>query len=140
MTKTLRGLLFATLAGVLTFGAAASLNLDADDLGAGSDAVESCDTDGVRVRWNTETPAANEFLNLVTITGIADRCIGQEIRFTVTDAGGTVLGFGVGTVNDVPDPFEPEALISVNTSGGPDVALADIAGIAVTISGIPTSS
>ena len=74
MKRVLTSLLFATLAGALVFGFAASLPVTAQDLGAGKDDVTSCDeTDGVDVtfNWDVNDPT---LINTIFVTGINAAC------------------------------------------------------------------
>ena len=139
--KIIQGALFATAAGALTFGAAASLNVGADDLGSGSAPVQSCDTDGVRVMWNTETPV-DDRLNMATLDGLDTRCIGQEARVQVFDADGNMIGWGVDTIFLAAGVTQ--ALIGINANGpfapyNPP-AIADVASTTLTITGAATST
>ena len=79
MKKMVITLLMATMAGALTFGAAASLSVSANDLGSGGTLVAACDTDGINVVWTDLNP----LMHSVDITGVDDRCDGQELAFTV---------------------------------------------------------
>lgn len=82
----------AVVVGLLVFGltaaSASSLGgLDSSGLGAATSVVASCDTDGVRVTFDTEY-AANldeHELRRVVVRGIHDDCIGQFMSVTVSN-------------------------------------------------------
>ena len=103
MKKVIIALLLATMAGALTFGAAASLGLTSQDLGAGRAPVESCDTDNVNVQWFGVSPYKVHLLD------VDNRCDGQEAIFTVTQPDGHIDQFFF-TV-----PVDPSTTVPVST-------------------------
>lgn len=85
MKRVLLSLLFATLAGALVFGAAANLPVTAQDLGAGRDAVTSCDeTDGVDVSftWDVNDPAV---ITAIKVADIHIECDDLTVYVSVLD-------------------------------------------------------
>jgi hypothetical protein len=82
----------AALAAATVAAFAAGLGgLSADDLGGGSDAVESCDSDGFTPSYTTS--AGN--VTAVTIDGIADPgCEGGSLYVTLADSTGAGIGSG----------------------------------------------
>jgi hypothetical protein len=97
--------ILAVLSAASLVAFAASLGgLSADDLGGGSDTVESCDSDGFTPSYTTS--AGN--VTAVTVGGIADPgCEGGMLSVTLTDSAGTGIGSGgpqtVSTDGDVLD-------------------------------------
>lgn len=90
----------AVAAAVAAFGAvtasAASLGtLTVKSLGASTDVVASCDTDGVTVAYTTAYgAAAKEYqVSSVNLSGVAAACAGQSVSVTVAN-GTTVLSSG----------------------------------------------
>lgn len=93
----------AVVAAVAAFGAvsasAASLgNLNVKSLGASTDVVASCDSDGVAVAYTTAYAAgAKEYqVSAVNLSGIATACAGLTVSVTVAN-GTTVLSSGTVT-------------------------------------------
>ena len=81
----------------LSLASAATLDINSNSLGAGTEVVASCDTDGVDVGFETAYVAAAGGVDAtynatdVNVTGIDAACAGQEIRITVAD-GDTAVG------------------------------------------------
>ncbi len=92
MKKIVLTVLFATVAGALTFGAAASLPVSSQNLGSGGIGVVSCDTDGVEVSllgpWFDAGGAAysEETVNLADVPG------GAVCRVGITRGSSPVKG------------------------------------------------
>jgi hypothetical protein len=105
-------------------GAAASLAVSGDDLGAGAAAVGACDSDGpAGLGGATITDYAVDGSNrvtTVTVSGLNGTCAGGMLALTLTDQLGTELG--TGTANSISTPSQ-----TVNIGGtGPDAnAVAD---------------
>ena len=99
MKKAIHGALFATVAGALTFGAAATLPVNASNLGAGSSAVVSCDTDGVDVDFGLQF-GEPELVNAVVVNDIAAACLGEAIRVSLSDSGSGIIATGDLLVSD----------------------------------------
>ena len=74
----------------LTLASAAQLNINSASLGAGTEVVASCDTDGVDVGFETAYGTVGYNATDVNVTDIAATCDGQDIAITLTDAGGVV--------------------------------------------------
>jgi hypothetical protein len=126
MKKILLAALFATVAGALVFGAAASLTVNSNDLGSGGDDVTSCDLLGVTVSYGVNS-ADNSRIDTVTVDDIDDvNCAGETVYVTLTDAGDAVLAGGNGSST-------PVAGTSVDVTV--DVAAAEVHGVDVTITG-----
>lgn len=77
LRKGVFALLLASIAGSLTFGAAASLSLTSDDLGSGTAPIESCDAEGINVSWQGVSPFQ------ATLSDVDNRCDGQAYVLTV---------------------------------------------------------
>jgi hypothetical protein len=123
MQKYLQGALFATVAGALTFGAAASLNVHADNLGGGAVGVVSCDAD-VDVSF---APAAGEpeLVGAIVISNIDAACEGQTATVSVSNLGSAILATGSETVAG--------DTLTVPLTSAPQAA--QIAEVSVTITG-----
>lgn len=120
----------AVLAGVAITGvvgaAAASLGgVNNETLGAGSDAVESCNTDGVDVAFTTAWDTGKFVVQDVVVTSIDPECNGNDIEVVLTD-GTDELGSATGTVAG------GAATLDVS---GEDVDAEDVEGVGVVISG-----
>jgi hypothetical protein len=92
----------AVLVFSLIAASAASLGgVTTADLGADTEVVASCDEDGVDVDFGTpaysDTSGVYE-VDSVTVSGIADACLGAAIAVTVADVSDASLGEGSGTV------------------------------------------
>jgi hypothetical protein len=85
-----RIILALALAGVLggaVYGAAASLGgLSGQNFGADDAVVASCDSDGVRVNFQfaLDPVAGKLIVHDVTLTGLADACIGKRAELYLT--------------------------------------------------------
>jgi hypothetical protein len=99
---------------------AASLNITSS-LGAGNNAVASCDTS-----FGATYTTVSGNVTAVDVTGIASQCIGGALSVTLTNTAGTALGSGgPATVSG--------ATRSVSISGSPDGDL--VTGIRISIEG-----
>ncbi|MGB7859753.1 MAG: hypothetical protein WBM90_04590 [Acidimicrobiia bacterium] len=104
MRRKLIALIIAVVAFSLIAASAASLGgINTADVGADTEVVASCDTDGVdvsyRFRW---AQARGEYeIRRVIINGIADACLGQQISMTINHPGGT-LSRGPSPINNRP--------------------------------------
>jgi hypothetical protein len=84
----------------LSLASAATLSINANSLGAGTDLVASCDTDGVDVGFGTAWDAVGNDgydATAVDVTSIDAACNGQDIAVTLT-AAGVVVDEVTGTV------------------------------------------
>lgn len=90
------GLLAGGLVAGSVFGLAASLDVTAKGLGAGTGTVTSCDTNGVSVNYVFDGSNVTD----VAISGIAATCENAKMDITVTDGGAgataTVASVGAG--------------------------------------------
>ncbi|HEX9682232.1 MAG TPA: hypothetical protein VGA13_04070 [Acidimicrobiales bacterium] len=126
MKKILLAALFATVAGALVFGAAASLGVNSNDLGSGGDDVVSCDLNGVDVTYGVDDED-NSRIDTVTVADIDEtNCAGETVYVTLSDDSNVVLAGGTGS-------SAPVAGTSVDVTV--DVAAADVHGVDVTITG-----
>lgn len=97
----------AALAAALVFssviGMAASLGgVNAEELGADSAVVASCDTDGVTTSYATTYTAAGTAgykVGDVVVGGIADACDGATMSVTLTNGSDASLGDATTTVD-----------------------------------------
>lgn len=107
------------------FAAAALINIDTPNLGAGDETVATCDSD-VGVEYTIDYDNVTDFrfeVTNVTVTGIDDvACDGQDVEVVLTD-GGLNVGEGAGVV----------AGTSVLVAISPDPAAADVDDIHVSI-------
>ena len=124
MKKILLAALFATVAGALVFGAAASLTVNSNDLGSGGDDVTACDSLGVTVSYGVNS-GDNSRIDTVTVGDIDEvACDGEIVYVTLTDAGDAVLDTGSSA-----------AVAGTSVDVTVDVAAADVHGVDVTITG-----
>jgi hypothetical protein len=124
MKKMALTLLFATVAGALTFGAAASLPVSSQNLGSGGVGVVSCDTDGVQVAYDL-IPTEPQLVNGVTVEGIDAACVGQTLSYVISDTASATLVSGSGTVSG------PSQSFALST----DLIAEEIGEVGVTIAG-----
>ena len=104
MKHVIYTLLFATVAGALTFGAAASLTVNSSELGSGGTEVSSCDPDGVEVSYDL-LDADPSMVNEIVVNGIATECAGQTLHYVVLDEAGEVVDAGSGLIAGPSQPF-----------------------------------
>lgn len=139
MRKLVTSILFATVAGALTFGAAASLTVTSDQIGSGSTGVMACDPDGVNVSYNSD-PGELEHITSVTISGIDAACDGQTISIVISTDVSAIIATAGGALNADPSQdfviVADAAYAAANGFGVPDrVLAASIGEVAVTIAG-----
>jgi hypothetical protein len=120
--------LFAALVAFLTLGGflavAASLGgVTADNLGADSSVVASCDTDGVTTSYTVtyDSTDARDEVTAIVVGGVAAGCVGQTVTVTLTDSGDAVLDTSSAaatspntTVNVTPTPPAASAVENVH--------------------------
>jgi hypothetical protein len=123
MKKVIFTLLFATVAGALTFGAAAGLQVDSENLGSGGAGVVSCDPDGVDVSYNL-AKGNPQVVDGFTVSGIHEQCIGQLLSYSVLDDKGEALVAGNRAITTASESFSSFTL-----------QVADIAEVAITLAG-----
>ncbi|MEM9611339.1 MAG: hypothetical protein AAF962_09020 [Actinomycetota bacterium] len=133
MGKLVTALIFATLAGSLTFGAAAALNVNAQNLGSGGADVTACQ-DSIAVGFRPVADAP-DLIDAVTVAGIGEACDGQTISFAVLSAPegqseSTVLASGSGEL-DASQGDQAFEFDEVDT-----VIATDIDEIGVTVAGL----
>jgi hypothetical protein len=93
MRRLLIALAAAPVLAGATYGAAATLGgLQADQLGADDAQVESCDTNSVNASFETELLDNRWKVPTVTVSGIADLCIGQTLELFLTQGGTAIAG------------------------------------------------
>lgn len=133
MSKLVTALIFATLAGSLTFGAAAALNVNAQNLGSGTGDVTACqETIEVGFQPVGDQP---DVIDAITVSSIDDACSGQTISFAVFgeaadgEAESPVLASGTGVLDGSDGQAFGFAEVDTVTAG-------DIAEIGVTVAGI----
>lgn len=87
MTRAHRLLAFAIVAVLATavFGAAATLGVDTDRLGAGSAPVLDCDIGGITVDYSGDPGPVSGLV----VSGLSSACNGRRARATVTKADGS---------------------------------------------------
>lgn len=124
MKKLTLTLLFATVAGGLTFAAAASLPLSSQNLGSGGAVVVSCDSDGVEVSYDL-VPQAHQLVGGITVDGIDPACVGQTLHWALSDSASAYLIDGSAVVTGESQSF------SLST----DIESEVIGEVAVTIAG-----
>jgi hypothetical protein len=100
--KKVMAVVFAVLAFSLIAASAATLGgISTDDVGADAALVASCDIDGVSVSFGTPTyngTTGDYEVDTVTVTGIDDDCLGDDISVALTDGSLAALGEGSGNV------------------------------------------
>ncbi len=133
MKKYIQTALFTTAAGALTFGAAASLDLRAENLGAGATGVASCDADGVDVAWGF-VENEPELVGFVFVRDLAPECFTQTVNVSVGDAASAVLATGTAVIDE---QNVADATVIVDLSS--DIQAAEIHEVSVTITGAPTA-
>jgi hypothetical protein len=82
------------------FGLAATLGVNATELGAGNDTVGSCDSDGVSTSYANSWDATDSQYEVtsVTVDGIADACDGKSLKVALTNSANLKIGDGSVTV------------------------------------------
>ncbi|WP_019146405.1 hypothetical protein [Aeromicrobium massiliense] len=121
-----------TAAGAVLSSAATLGGLGGPDLGADTDTVASCDTDGVSVDYTTtyDTTAGQYVVSGLTLQGVAAACAGQDAEVTLAGASGT-LGSGTRTALAGTNVTVPLSATAPATA----IRAEDVTKIAVVISG-----
>jgi hypothetical protein len=132
MKKLIHTALFTTAAGALTFGAAASLDVRAENLGAGAIGVASCDADGVDVAWGF-VENEPELVGFLYIRDVAPECFTQTVNVSVGSAQSAVLATGTAVI-DAQNVADATVLVDLSS----DVQASQIHEVSVTITGAPT--
>jgi hypothetical protein len=124
--KLMIGLIAGSAVFAAVFGAAASLgNITDQSLGANSQTVSSCDSDGVSTGYTVSYDATLGYkVDGVTVSGIAAGCIGKKLNVTLV-TGATSTSLTQATIAGASE--------TLTVSGGP--AATDVDGIHVAING-----
>lgn len=133
MKKIIHTALFATAAGALTFGAAASLDVRAENLGAGAAAVESCDPDGVDVAWGF-VPNEPELVGFLYVRDVAPECFTQTVNVSVSNAQSAIMATGTALV-DAQAVADGTVIVDLSSA----VQAEHVYEVSVTITGAPSA-
>ena len=126
MKRMIITLAFATVAGALTLGVAASMPVTSANLGSGAAEVESCDSDGFHVTYVAEAGDPRR-ITAVTVNDIEQPgCELQTLSIVVSDAGGLARA----TAGDIIGAATSQTFTLSDV-----VLAADIGEVAVTIAG-----
>ena len=106
----------------LSLASAAQLTVTSGALGAGTQVVASCDTDGIAVDFDPTYAAGGYAATTVTLNGVAAGCAGQTYRVQLTGASGALGAEVTGPVAGTS--------VTIPVTG---VAAADVTGVAVVI-------
>jgi hypothetical protein len=98
--RILIGVLVLAVVFATVFGLAATLSVGSTDLGAGSNSVGSCDTNGVDTSYANTWDAVDKRYEVtsVTVNNIADACDGKNLKAALTDSSNVLLGDGTVVV------------------------------------------
>lgn len=130
MRKLVTALIFATLAGSLTFGAAAALNVNAQNLGSGGAEVTACQ-ENVDFGF-AQVEDEPQLINGIVLTGITSGCDGQTVSYIVSNDASESLASGEGVLSGADEQtflFEGEPLLAT-----------DIGEVGLTIAGLASAS
>ncbi len=123
--RKLTAVILAVLVFSLIAASAASLGgISTDNLGAETDVVASCDSDGITVGFTTTFNGGEFEVQTVDITGIAPACVGQDISVELFDASDVSLGSD-----------GPTTLAATSYSAAISASAEAVVGVAVVISG-----
>lgn len=120
MKRVLLTLAFASLAGALVFGAAASLDVGSANLGSGSSAVAACDTtDSAAPTGNIDVSydladTDPRFVEAVVLDDVDAACDGQAVHVLLLDGSGNVLVTGTATADSSGSVSVPAATDAEN--------------------------
>jgi hypothetical protein len=125
--------LIAAVAGLMAFaviyGAAASLNLTSDSLGAATTSVAACQSATLNATYATSyssgTPGYT--VGTVTVTGLAATCYSKAYKVTLAGAASASLGEATGTT--------PSSGTTFSATFSPAVSAASVTAISVEIAG-----
>ncbi|MFW2335670.1 hypothetical protein [Ilumatobacter sp.] len=137
MQKYIQGALFATVAGALTLGAAASLNVNAENLGGGASAVLSCD-DEVDVAFQL-LENEPELVGAIFVRDISEACLTQLATVSVSNGISAIIADGEAVVDGetLIVPLVPRADYSALVGLSDSVRATDVYEVSVTITGAP---
>ncbi|HUG48291.1 MAG TPA: hypothetical protein VMP67_07735 [Candidatus Limnocylindria bacterium] len=116
----------------IIYAVAASLNVSAGTLGAGSSDVTSCDSDGVATTFATtfSSSLGGYKVTTVSVTGVdTPACDGRTLKVTLFDAADQALGEQTVTLGT---PAADPTNLDFNSD---DVLASDVHKVAVVISG-----
>ena len=125
--RLLIGLAGAGIVGGATFGFAATLGVDSDNLGAGGDAVESCDS-AIAASYTAAYTTTGYRVATVELSDIDAGCAGEGFQITLSDTANNALANG-----SLSGTLTGSATQSVAVSG--NVAASAVEGIDVVVSG-----
>ena len=130
--RWLAGLMAATVAFAVAFGAAASLGLTVDTLSADQQAITACDS-AIDSSYTTEYDVSSGAYTVdqVTLSGIAAACDGLDFKVTLAGAANASLGV-VNTTNAALAGTDPNMSL-VSDFTGQDVIAENVVLIAVSI-------
>ena len=117
----------AVVASAATLG-----SVDSTDLGAGTQVVASCDSDGIDVSYTTGFSDGEYRVTAVTLEGIAATCATQGVKVTLYDADDDRVGEGSATLV-APTLVGTTANVDITVPGAAPAE--DVTGVAVVISG-----
>ncbi len=82
------------------YGAAAALNVTANNLQSGSDENLICDADGVQVYWQDGWQSSIDDFGItgVSVGGVSDSCDGLLLEVVLTDSAGNWMASGATTI------------------------------------------
>lgn len=91
--KVAAGVVALIIAGAAVASATSLGGVDADQLGAGTGMVASCDINGIDVSYQTayHRPSGLFRVNHVILRSVSEECAGSPYRLTMIDAAGTSL-------------------------------------------------
>ena len=125
--RLLGGLAAAGIIGGGVYGFAATLDPVSDNLGAGGDAVESCDNSIDASYTSTYTAADGYVVSTVELTGIADECDLEGFQITLSDDSNVLLTELTGTIGQT----DGAQTVDVDDT----VLAADVEGIDIVVTG-----
>jgi hypothetical protein len=130
--RWLAGLMAATVAFAVAFGAAASLGLTVDTLSADQVAINACDT-AVDSSYTTvySATAGGYVVDEVTLSGIDADCDGFDFKVTLAGSSNTALG-NVDTADAVLTGTDPNMSL-VSDFSSQDILAENVILIAVSI-------
>lgn len=124
--RLLVGLAGAGIVGGATFGFAATLGVNSDNLGAGGDAVGSCDL-AIDATYTAAYTATGYKVTNVVLSGIAPLCDGESFQITLSDVANASITELTGVI--------AQASGSQTVPVTADVPAAAVEGIDVVVSG-----
>ena len=122
--RLLAGVAAAGIIGGGVYGFAATLDPSSDTVGAGSDAVDSCDA-AVDVDYTVGWGGSEYEISTVTVSGIdTTKCMGDDISITLMD-GTTAKTASAGVVDATSELFTVSGLdVSARNLGNVHVVIA----------------